>query len=160
MHCISSYRVSDEDLHGIIFTAANTIFNQAWELQGDLETIDHTNDSNSDVEQLSIVGVLCKKLHVCTKTYNVFSSRRTINRYIGDGSILSLRHVCESIINAKPDESLTWGVDYITNAAGHRLYDVKQTILQLCQKMNKNGHLLQDINQMLVIVLKTVLLHS
>ena len=40
-------------------------------------------------------------------------------------SILSLCHVCQSIINSKPDESLTWGVDDTTKAAGHRLYDVK-----------------------------------
>ena len=38
---------------------------------------------------------------------------------------MNLRHACQSIIISKPDESLTWGVDDTTKAAGHRLCDVK-----------------------------------
>lgn len=88
VHCISSYPVSVEDMRGIMVTVANTIFNQEWELQGDLETKTQTTDSDtssnadsdSDVEQEPLIGPPHKKLRVSTELSNVFPSRRTINR--------------------------------------------------------------------------------
>ena len=64
-------------MRGIMVTVANTIFNQEWELQGDLKTktlatdSDTNSNTDSDVEQEPLVGCPRKKLRVCTELSNV-----------------------------------------------------------------------------------------
>ena len=48
VHCQASYKVSDNDLEGIIVDIANMIFGQSW-VKCDQETF-HVEDDNSDSE--------------------------------------------------------------------------------------------------------------
>ena len=54
---------------------------------------------------------------------------------------MSLRHVCQTIVNSKPDEILTWGVDDMTKAVGHRLYGVKTDHITVMSR-NEEKHTL------------------
>ena len=45
-------------------------------------------------------------------------------RYVDDASLLNLKYVADKILNSQ-DSTVTVGLYDTTNAAGHRLYDIK-----------------------------------
>ena len=92
MQRITDYKVSPRDLSGIGVYAANIICGQQWELPE--EPTDEGESKNEDEDTLDFeVGLSqnTSKHRKCISdlTY-VFSSRRTINRYIEDTSYVNI----------------------------------------------------------------------
>ena len=131
VHCFSKYKISADDLSGIIVSVANMIFQQEWN-ESEKAKDDNSETVESDVagenvpvQSDSDVSSSQPKRRKMLKDYTyVFPSSRSLNRYLEDASLLNLHMVGEMMLN-KGDNVVTVGLDDTTKAAGHKLYDIK-----------------------------------
>jgi len=122
VQCLADYKVSVNDLMGIIVSVANGIFDQEWQLT----TEDDEDEEERKHDESDETTMTAKRRRVNTDidNDNVFPSRRTLMRYVEDASYMNLKMVAEVMLN-KEDQVVTVGIDDTTKAAGRRLYDVK-----------------------------------
>ena len=118
--CLAEYKVSANDLSGIMIKTANIIFGQQWELNDETEVDgDDNDDDDNDCEDQEDM-----RYRKYDQVKNRFPSRRTLNAWLEDAAMLNLKFVAENILN-KEDNVVTVGIDDTSKAAGHKLYNVK-----------------------------------
>ena len=122
IQCLADYKVSPDDIAGIIVNTANIIFDQQWEME---EKRNEYASDDSDDEEVVEPNTSGKRRKYAKDLTNVFPSRRTINRYLEDASYMNLLMVAEELLNKCGDDVVTVGLDDTTKAAGHKLYNVK-----------------------------------
>lgn len=129
VQCYSEYKVSYNDLVGIMIKTANMIFGQDWsaspndqELEPELSENDTDVESDEDEDEPRPKK---RKSYSGDKLECVFPSHRTIRRYLEDAAFLNLRYVGEFLLNKDANTVITVGLDDTKKAAGRRLYDVK-----------------------------------
>ena len=135
VHCQASYKVSDNDLEGIIVDIANMIFDQSWVKcdQGTFHVEDPNSDSEDDIDSNKRkidhceenVAVEKKRRRVKENINCSFPSRRTRRDYLRQGAILNLRDVGRKIALKSQGTVITWGFDDTTKAAGNKMFDIK-----------------------------------
>ena len=135
VHCQASYKVSDNDLEGIIVDIANMIFDQSWVKcdQGTFHVEDTNSDSEDDIDSNKRkidhcdenVGVEKKKRRVKANINCSFPSRKTRRDYLRQGAILNLRYLGRKIASKSQGTVITWGFDDTTKAAGNKMFDIK-----------------------------------
>ena len=138
VHCQSTYKISDNDLKGIIVDFMNIVCGQKWEKEAmfdvDLEYDDlsDSEDENPRSEKRQVEETLDenvepdkKKRRVQTDLTYRFPSRATLRMYLRYGALLNLKYVAKKIIHKKDSEVITYGFDDTTKAAGFRVFDVK-----------------------------------
>lgn len=121
VQCLAKYKVSQNDLAGIIVSTANILFGQIWELGpswSDTDTASDTDESEDDSE----ASTKRRRVHWDYRT--VFPSRRCIANYLEDATYLHLKMVADFLTH-KGENVVSIGLDDTTKAAGHRSYDVK-----------------------------------
>ena len=91
VQCLADYKVSPQDLTGIIVNTANIIFDQNWEKEqcvlDDKDQIDTQSDiteSDDDEPQADENASTSKRRMSQRDLTYVFPSSRTINRYLED----------------------------------------------------------------------------
>lgn len=84
--CLADYKVSTNDLLGIVMQVANTIFGQSWAVASEAVETEETDDEDSDAQDTSQK----RKLKARDLTY-VLPSRKTMSRYVEDASFLNLK---------------------------------------------------------------------
>ena len=126
VQCLSEFKVSQNDVAGIIIHSANMVFDQDWYLSSEAESFDDDEDSSDDEEHIVDSAGPSKKRQgkSCRDLSNVFPSCRCIRMYLEDASYLNLKVVAEHLLN-KDEKVITVGLDDTTKAGGHKLYDVK-----------------------------------
>ena len=105
--CLSDYKVSSNDLIGIVKDVGNIIFQQKWE-----EPPTKDSDAEHDHEPED------------SSRSHVLPSRSTINNWLEDASYMNLKYVADTLMN-KEDSVITIGTDDTTKAAGHKVFNVK-----------------------------------
>ena len=119
VQCLSKYKVSQNDLAGIIVMTANTIFRQAWSTSTDMyEEVSSNSNSGENSEDGKTV-----KRRLVDHT-DIFPSKKCVVEYLAGALYMNLEIVAKAIVN-KQDKVVTIGIDGTTKAAGHKLYDVK-----------------------------------
>ena len=109
--CLADYKISSNDLLGIVKDVGNIIFLQNWKLPDETNNVEHCSESDDDEVFSSI-------------DRNMLPTRITINNWLEDASFMNLKFVADAFLN-KEDSIITVGTDDTTKAAGHKLYNVK-----------------------------------
>jgi hypothetical protein len=128
VQCLAQYKVSQNDLAGIMVATANTIFGQCWKIGPSWENDDDEDECESDSDDDTVNdndGSERKKRRLCSDYRNIFPSRRCLAQYIEDASYLNLRSVAEYLTTKDESTVVTIGVDDTVKSAGHRSFDVK-----------------------------------
>lgn len=118
VECYSKYKVSANDLAGIMVDTSNIVYEQQW-VRGQLSS---DNETSSEDEMQS-PNEKKRRRKKDNNPYR-FPSRRTLNKWLEDASYLNLKSAGEHIFN-KQDSTVTIGLDDTTKAAGHKTFDVK-----------------------------------
>ena len=99
VQCLAGYKVSPNDLTGIIVNTVNIIFDQNWEKEDDVAAeedeyehiqSDTTEESDDDEPQPEENSSTSKRRMSKKDLTYVFPSRRTINRYLEDALYLNM----------------------------------------------------------------------
>ena len=154
IHCLATYKVSDNDLEGIIVDIANMIFDQSWVKcdNGTFDVKDTNSDSEDDIEsnkrkfepyeesnipsdnlpkKVKNMVVEKKTRRVKTNINSSFPSRKTRRNYLRHGAILNLRHLGKKIVTKSEGTVVTWGFDDTTKAGGNKVFDIKASNITL-----------------------------
>ena len=133
-HCLGTYKISENDLEGLLVDFANMVFKQNWIKSTDAEFTEEDPEYLSD-EELSKTSEYVnsnknseppkKKRKVKSDLKFVFPSRETRRKYLKEAALLNLRFVADKIVHKKDNQVVTWRFDDTKKSAGHRLYDVK-----------------------------------
>ena len=133
-HLLATYKVSENDLEGMLVDFANMIFHQDWKKSTDHEFPEQDEDYSSDEElnkttlqkpSQSTSEPPKKRRRVKKDLTYVFPSRATRRKWLKEGALLNLKYVADKITHKEDNEVVTWRFDDTKKSAGHRLYDVK-----------------------------------
>ena len=136
VHCQSTYKISDNDIKGIIVDFMNMVYGQKWEKDAifdcDGKSGEDTDSNDEDVETGAVEPEenrnkepRKKKRRVQKNLTYRFPSRFTRRKYLRYAALLNLRYVARKILQKKSSDVITYGFDDTTKAAGFRLFDVK-----------------------------------
>ena len=120
VQCIADYKVSRNDLIGIIVTTADIVFGQNWSTTSDQEKSDNTSELDNDTPRPDVL----KRRRICNDLNYIFSSPRCIDMYLQDAAFLNLSMAADFILD-KGDSAVTVGLDDTTKVAGHHMYNIK-----------------------------------
>ena len=125
VQCLASYKVSRDDLAGIIVNVANTIFGQSWKAKNEFEDDvddDYENDDSEEKNNASLGDGEClqrKRRRSANDLTYVFPSARCIDKYLQDAAFLNLKAVADAMIEKEENDVVTVGFDDFTKAAGY-----------------------------------------
>ena len=102
----ADYKVSRNDLIGIIVTTSNVFFRQNGSTASDLEESDNASESDNDTPGPDVL----KRRRTCNNLTYVLSSQRCIDIYLHGAAFLNLSMAADLIL-AKADSVLTEGLD-------------------------------------------------
>ena len=128
VQCLSEHKVTTEDLRGILLKTANIIFGQEWSDTDESQeeepatdsNVEANDDENNDVQD----DFKIKRRRISNDLTYVIPTRQCISAWLEDASYMNLKLVANYLVN-KGNAVVTIGLDDITKAAGHKLFDVK-----------------------------------
>ena len=136
VQCLSDYKVSRNDLCGIVVSVANLVFHQRWERHSELEGNDgNDQDDESEFdtdEETTEPSGATKRRRAAKDLTHVFPSNRCLDMYLEDASFLNLKMVADKIINKEDGDVVTVGYDDFTKAAGYGTISGKADHITIC----------------------------
>ena len=109
----SVYKVEAKKSRDLLAMHANTVFEQSWMLPP--ENSDEQDDTPSTKKRKTLGNL----------DHHQLPDRATVGTYLSDFSLLSFKHMSQSIVKAKSEnKTVTYGTDD-TKAAGRKLHDIK-----------------------------------
>lgn len=132
VQCLAKYKVSANDILGIVKDVANIVFHQKWKLSNTDTSEAGNNDDDSEIELEVVIGetnvnsAQKRKMGESEDMCFVMPTRRCLNMYLEDAAYMNLAVVADVLKNNdKAKQIITVGLDDTTKSAGYRKLDVK-----------------------------------
>ncbi len=121
VQCLADYKVSREDLAGVMVRTENIIFGQKWVRNAnlDLEDDQDCSDDSEDTESVSTPQSNIKRRRSAKDLTYVFPSNRCVDKYLEDASYLNLQMAAKKMLDKYDTDVVTVGYDDFTKAAGY-----------------------------------------